>query len=64
MWIINSYKYYQQVFLKGCKIFENRSSAKSFLDDFKTCPPLESLKSLPSSVAFVIIHTQFQVIKI
>ena len=42
MWIINSYKYYPQVFLKKCKIFENRGSATSFLDGFETFPPLES----------------------
>ena len=35
-------KYYPQVFVKECKIVENRGSAKSFLDDFETCPPLES----------------------
>ena len=35
-------KYYPQVFVKECKIVENRGSAKSFLDGFETCPPLES----------------------
>ena len=35
-------KYYLQVFVKECKIVENRGFAKSFLDRFETCPPLES----------------------
>ena len=35
-------KYYPQIFVKECKIVENRGSAKSFLDGFETCPPLDS----------------------
>ena len=35
-------KYYPQVFIKECKIVENMGSAKSFLEGFETCPPLES----------------------
>ena len=44
--IANIYKqnggYYPQVFVKECKIVENRGSAKSFLDDFVTCLLFES----------------------
>ena len=35
-------KYYPQLFVKECKIIENRGSAKPFLDGFETCPSLES----------------------
>ena len=35
-------KHYPEIFVKECKIDESRGSAKSFLDGFKTCPPLES----------------------
>ena len=35
-------KYYTQVFVKECKIIENRGSTKSFLEGFETCPSLES----------------------
>ena len=39
-------KRYPQVFMKKCKIVENRGSAKWFLDGFQVCPPLDSLKNL------------------
>ena len=35
-------KYYTQVFVKECKIVENRGSTKSFSEGFETCPSLES----------------------
>ena len=38
-------KYSLQVFVKECKIVENTGSAKSFLDDFEACPPLESKRA-------------------
>ena len=65
--IANIYKqnggYHPQVFVKEFKIVENRSSAKSFLDDFEASPSFESSKSLLQSVVFSFIHKQVEVIK-